>query len=62
MNNLHQESRDSSVSIVTGLRAGRPGFDSRMNRKYLSSPPRPDRHWGPPSLLSNGYRRFFPLG
>jgi hypothetical protein len=25
----------------------------------LSSPRRPERFWGPPSLLSNGYRRFF---
>jgi len=23
--------------------------------KFLSSPPRPDRLWGRPSLLSNGY-------
>jgi hypothetical protein len=25
----------------------------------ISSPPRPDRLWGPPSLLSNGYRKLF---
>jgi hypothetical protein len=26
--------------------------------KFFSSPPRPDRLWGPSSLLSNGYRVF----
>jgi len=28
--------------------------------KFFSSPPRPDRPWGPPSLLSNGYHGLFP--
>jgi len=35
-------SRNSSVSIVTILRAGRPGF-------FFSLPPRPDQLSGPPS-------------
>jgi hypothetical protein len=29
---------------------------------YFSSPPRPDRLWGPPNLLSNGYQRLFLWG
>jgi hypothetical protein len=30
--------------------------------EFFSSPPRPDRLWGPGSLLSNGYHGLFPLG
>jgi hypothetical protein len=45
-----------------GLRAGRLGFDSRRGREFLSSPPRPERLWGPPSLLSNGYQGIFLWG
>jgi hypothetical protein len=30
--------------------------------EFFSSPPRPDRFWGPSSLLSNGYQGFFPWG
>jgi len=26
----------------------------------FSSSPRPDRHWGPKSLLTNGYGELFP--
>jgi len=43
---------------VTRLRAGRPGFDSWQEqwRYFFCKPsPCPDRLWGPPSLLSNGY-------
>jgi hypothetical protein len=32
------------------IRGSSPGRDW----EFLSSPPRPDRFWGPPSLLSNG--------
>jgi hypothetical protein len=48
-------SRDSSVSIVTSLRAG--GWGSIHGRaEFFSSPQSPDRLWGPHSLslLSNG--------
>jgi len=45
----------SSVGIVTELRAGRSGIESRWGRDF---PSRPDRPWGPPSLLYNEYRVF----
>jgi hypothetical protein len=51
--------RIDSVSMATRLRAGRSGFWGSipgMGCEFLSSPPCPDRFWGPPSLLSNGYR------
>jgi hypothetical protein len=55
---------DSSVSVVTRLRAGRPQFNCREGqwRDFFSSPPHPDRFWRPSSLLSNGYSGLFPLG
>jgi hypothetical protein len=59
------KSRDSSVGIATRLRAGRPddrGSIPGGGWEFLSSPTRPDRLWGPPNLLSNGYRERFPCG
>jgi hypothetical protein len=51
-------SRNSTVSIAIGY-----GLDDRgvgvqfpVGSRIFSSPRRPDRLWGPPSLLSNGYR------
>jgi hypothetical protein len=58
-------SRDSSVSIETGLRSGRPGFNSWRDQRTgfsFSWPLRPDRLWCPPSLLSSGYWGLFPGG
>jgi hypothetical protein len=62
-NNLWR-SRDNAVGIATGC-----GLDGRevgvwfpILAGFFSSPRRPDRLCGPPSLLFNGYRGFFPGG
>jgi hypothetical protein len=53
-----EESRNSAVDIATGY-----GLDDQWVRirvpvgaRIFTSPCRPYRLWGPPSLLSNGYR------
>jgi hypothetical protein len=49
----------SSVGIVTRLRAGRPGFDSRNGMEFSYSSIHPDWFCGPPLLLSDGYKWLF---
>jgi hypothetical protein len=44
----------SSVGIATELRAGRSGIESRWGEIFRY----PDRPWGLPSLLCNGYWVF----
>jgi hypothetical protein len=44
-------SRNNSVSLVTELLVGRPGFDSRQERNFSSWSPRLDMFWDPLSLL-----------
>jgi hypothetical protein len=57
------ESRDISVGIAIGYwldywsEVGVP-----VGSRIFSSPRRPERLWGPLSLLSNGYRGLFPPG
>jgi hypothetical protein len=54
--------RDSSVGIATGYGLDDRGIGVRVpvGSRIFSSPQRPYRHWGPLSLLSNGYRGLFP--
>jgi hypothetical protein len=45
----------SSVGIATGYGLDSPGIESRWGEIFRTWP---DRPWGPPSLLYNGYRVF----
>ena len=49
----------SSVGIATGYGLDGPGIESRWGGEIFRTCP--ERPWGPPSLLYNGYR-FFPGG
>jgi hypothetical protein len=56
---VYWNSRDSSVGIATALsRLDDRGVGVRIPVvwRIFSYPRRPDRLWGPPNLLSNGYR------
>jgi hypothetical protein len=58
------ESRDSisGTSIDYGLDDRGVGVRVPVESRIVSSPRLADRLWGPPSLLSNGYRCLFPRG
>jgi hypothetical protein len=62
--NLNQRSRDSSVGIATsyGLDDWWVGVWVLVGSIIFSSPCRPNRLWGPPNLLSNGYWGLSPRG
>ena len=45
----------SVVGIATAYGLDGPGIESRWGEIFRTSP---DRPWGPPSLLYNGYRVF----
>jgi hypothetical protein len=51
-------SRDTSVRIAMGCEM-KVGARFPAETSLFSSPQRPDRLWGPPSLLSNGYLALF---
>ena len=49
--------RNSSVGIATGYGLDGPGIESRWGGGEIFRTC-PDRPWGPPGLLYNGYRVF----
>jgi len=44
-----KRSQDSSLSVVTGLRAGWPRFNPGRGWGFFSFPSSPDRFWSPPT-------------
>ena len=48
----------SVVDIATAYGLDGPGIESQVGGETFRD--RPVRTWGPPSLLYNGYRIFFP--
>jgi hypothetical protein len=57
---LAQNEGDGAVGVETGYGLKGPGFDSWQRQDMFCSPNRPDRLWGPPRLLFNGYRGSVP--
>jgi hypothetical protein len=57
-------SRDSVAGIATGYGLDDGGVGARVPvaSRIFFSPRHPDRLWGPPSLLSNGYGALSPRG
>jgi hypothetical protein len=60
----HSKEPGHQVGTATGygLEGRRAGVRVQVRTWFFSSSRRPDRFWGPSSLLPNGYRGLFPQG
>jgi hypothetical protein len=56
----HTGSRDSSVCVASGYGLDCQGSIPGRDKRFFSTPQRPDRLWDPRSLVYNGYRGLFP--
>jgi hypothetical protein len=54
--------RDISVCVAMDYELDGRGSIHGRGKRFVYSPHRPHRLWGPPSLLSSGYRSYFPGG
>jgi hypothetical protein len=59
---FHPRRHGISVVLATGYGLNDGGSISGRGEIFFSTPQLPDLLWGPPSLLSDGYRVIFPLG
>jgi len=51
----YESSRTARTVLKVGSGMYVPRFESRQEQEISSSPKRPDRPWGPPSVLHNDY-------
>jgi hypothetical protein len=59
---IHVQELGGSVSMMSDYRLDDRGSIFGTDKGFFFYTLRPDRLWGPPNLLSSGYRESFPRG